>query len=151
MQNERGGRIFFLGSTDATLQRIQSRLKDEFPRIKVETMSPPYKDKFSDEDNFIIKNAIESFQPDVVMVGMTCPKQEIWINSNIENYTGILFMAIGGVFDWYAGSFEELKPLWWKLRLGWLGRWLQRPELVKRDLPNVFIYLTHIFKRTLPE
>ena len=58
-------------------------------------MSPPYKDKLDNSDNNTIQGAIKEFAPDVVCVGMTCPKQEIWIDEQIRRYPGILFMAIG--------------------------------------------------------
>jgi N-acetylglucosaminyldiphosphoundecaprenol N-acetyl-beta-D-mannosaminyltransferase len=110
-------------------------------------MSPPYKEKLNDEDNKVIEEALKSFQPDVVMVGMTCPKQEIWINEQIDRYQDILFLAIGGVFDWFAGNYKELHPLWWKLRLGWLGRAIQRPGLLKRNIPYYWIYFKHMLRK----
>jgi N-acetylglucosaminyldiphosphoundecaprenol N-acetyl-beta-D-mannosaminyltransferase len=147
IQNDRGGRVFFLGSTEKTLGLISSRLVEEYPNIQFETMSPPYKEKLNDEDNKVIEEALKSFQPDVVMVGMTCPKQEIWINEQIDRYQDILFLAIGGVFDWFAGNYKELHPLWWKLRLGWLGRAIQRPGLLKRNIPYYWIYFKHMLRK----
>mgnify|MGYP001462188336 CR=1 FL=1 len=144
IQNSRKGRIFFLGSTEETLARIGARLEKEYTDIEFQTFSPPFKKKLGTEDNDAIANAIKSFGPDVVMVGMTCPKQEIWIREQIDCYPGILFMAIGGVFDWFAGNYKELHPLWWKLRLGWLGRAIQRPELLMRNLPNYWIYFKNM-------
>jgi N-acetylglucosaminyldiphosphoundecaprenol N-acetyl-beta-D-mannosaminyltransferase len=76
---------------------------------------------------------------------MTCPKQEIWIHQNIDRYDNIIFMAIGGVFDWFAGNYKELNPIWWKLRIGWLGRAIQRPSLLRRNIPNYLIYLRDMF------
>ena len=117
-----------------------------YPTISVETFSPPYCEKLSDNDNQIIHKKITSFNPDVVFVGMTCPKQEIWINEQIARYPNILFLGVGGVLDWFSGQYKELNPLWWKLGLGWLGRIIQRPEILKRNLPNIFIYLRDMFK-----
>lgn len=147
IQNERHGKVFFLGSTEKTLSLIEARLAEEYPNISYRTMSPPYKDKLDDSDNNTIEGAIKEFAPDVVCVGMTCPKQEIWIDEQIHRYPGILFMAIGGVFDWFAGNYKELHPLWWKLRLGWLGRAIQRPELLKRNIPNYWIYFKHMLRK----
>ena len=147
IQNERHGKVFFLGSTENTLLLIEARLAEEYPNISCRTMSPPYKDKLDDSDNNTIEGAIKEFAPDVVCVGMTCPKQEIWIDEQIHRYPGILFMAIGGVFDWFAGNYKELHPFWWKLRLGWLGRAIQRPELLKRNIPNCWIYFKHMLRK----
>ncbi len=43
--------MFFLGASNETLNKIESRLKEEFPDITVASFSPPYKPQFSDEEN----------------------------------------------------------------------------------------------------
>lgn len=141
IQKNRNGKVFFLGASDATLALISERMTRDYPQIEFETLSPPFRAELNDCDNNDIENRIKSFDPDVVFVGMTCPKQEIWVDTNINRYEGIIFMAIGGVFDWFAGTRKELHPLWWKLRLGWVGRIIQRPEIIKRNLPFIWIYI----------
>jgi len=141
IQKNRNGKVFFLGASDATLALISERMTRDYPQIEFETLSPPFRAELNDCDNNDIENRIKAFDPDVIFVGMTCPKQEIWVDTNINRYEGIIFMAIGGVFDWFAGTRKELHPLWWKLRLGWVGRIIQRPEIIKRNLPFIWIYI----------
>jgi len=147
IQKQSKGKVFFLGASNGTLELISDRMTEEYPEIQFETMSPPFKDELTDLDNKQIEGRIKNFDPDVVFVGMTCPKQEIWVNSNIDRYEGILFMAIGGVFDWFAGTRKELHPIWWKLRLGWMGRIIQRPEILSRNLPFILIYLKDMLRK----
>jgi N-acetylglucosaminyldiphosphoundecaprenol N-acetyl-beta-D-mannosaminyltransferase len=146
IQKNQKGKVFFLGASDKTLDLISTRMLRDYPEIEFATLSPPFKDEFSDYDNSLIEERIKAFAPNVVFVGMTCPKQEIWVDNNIERFEGVLFMAIGGVFDWFAGVRKELHPLWWKLRLGWVGRIIQRPEIFRRNLPFILIYLKHMFR-----
>lgn len=147
IQRKRKGKVFFLGASKSTLGLIDERMTRDYPEIEFETLSPPFKDELTDSDNKQIEERIKAFAPDVVFVGMTCPKQEIWVNTNIDKYEGVLFMAIGGVFDWFAGTRKELHPLWWKLRLGWAGRIIQRPEILSRNLPYIWIYLKHMLRK----
>jgi N-acetylglucosaminyldiphosphoundecaprenol N-acetyl-beta-D-mannosaminyltransferase len=140
-QKKSKGRVFFLGSNNDTLGLISERMQTEYPEIKFETYSPPFKNELTENDNVLIEQKLKDFKPNVVFVGMTCPKQEIWVDKNIDRYEGVIFMAIGGVFDWFAGNYKELSSLWWKLNLGWLGRILQRPEILRRNLPFILIYL----------
>jgi N-acetylglucosaminyldiphosphoundecaprenol N-acetyl-beta-D-mannosaminyltransferase len=146
IQQKNRGRVFFLGASEQTLARIKERVNNEYPAIHCNTYSPPFKLEFDDKDNEEISRRIETFKPNVVFVGMTCPKQEIWVHQNIHNHKDVLFLAIGGVFDWFAGNRKELHPLWWKLRLGWLGRILQRPEILRRNLKFILIYIKDMFK-----
>ena len=146
IQKKRKGRVFFLGSSNQTLALIADRMKKDYPEIEFKTLSPPFREELLESDNNDIENQIKVFAPNVVFVGMTCPKQEIWVNTNIDRYQGILFMAIGGVFDWFAGTRKELHPIWWKLRLGWVVRIIQRPEIIKRNFPYVWIYLKNMLR-----
>lgn len=137
------GKVFFLGSTVSTLEKIKLRAAVDFPDIEILYYSPPFKPEFSDEDNRIMFEKINSFQPDILFIGMTCPKQEKWSYLHKDKIDAKLTCCIGAVFDWYAGI-KPIAPIWWKLRLGWLKRAIDRPEILKR-YPNIGIYFWHLF------
>lgn len=138
--NKEKGRVFFLGSTQTTLDSMQARLKIDYPNVSAGFLSPPFKQEFSSEENDIMVDAINKFKPDIVFVGMTCPKQEIWSFQNKNRINTKLICSIGAVFDWFAGNYKEIPKIWWTLRLGWLIRYIQRPNLVIRDSKNDFIF-----------
>lgn len=141
--NERHARVFFLGATDETLDKIRARCARECPNLTVECFSPPFKPAFSAEDDAAMVAAINAFRPHAVFVGMTAPKQEKWAHRHRGELDTSLIVSIGGVFDWYAGNEAEISPLWWKLHLGWLIRTIRRPEILKR-YPNIGIYFWHL-------
>ena len=141
--NLESGRVFFLGSSSETLEKIKNRLNSEYPNITSEFLSPPFKPEFSDEDNNLIVGTINKFKPDIVFVGMTCPKQEKWSHKNKNKLDTKLIISVGAVFDWYAGNQKDIHQLWWKLRLGWLKRTIDRPEILKR-YPNIGIFFWHL-------
>lgn len=137
------GKVFFLGSSPETLNKIKEKVNIDYPNIQVETYSPPFKTEFSVEDNREMVKVINSFKPDILFVGMTCPKQETWAYTLKENLDTCLICCIGAVFDWYAGNQKNIHPLWWKLRLAWLKRTIDRPEILKR-YPNIGIFFLHL-------
>jgi N-acetylglucosaminyldiphosphoundecaprenol N-acetyl-beta-D-mannosaminyltransferase len=138
------GRVFFLGSNNSTLNKIIERAKSDYPNIEIKTYSPPYKKEFDQNDNKIMLNEISEFSPDVLFVGMTCPKQEKWVYLNRKSIKSKYAISIGAVFDWYAGNQKEIAPIWWKLNLGWLIRAANRPEILKR-YPNIILFFVHLF------
>lgn len=138
------GKVFFLGSSIETLEKIRQRTKLEYPNIKVCTYSPPYKDVFTEIDNLKIYQSINDFQPDVLFIGMTCPKQEKWAYKNKKNINASLICCIGAVFDWYAGNQKDIHSLWWKFRLAWLKRTIDRPEILLR-YPSIGIFFKDLF------
>lgn len=141
--NSENGRVFFLGASNKTLNKIRYKLKAEYINISAEFFSPPFKSNFTNEENRIMVKKINQFKPDIVFVGMTCPKQEKWAYKNKDKLNSKLVCSLGAVFDWYAGDQKEIHPLWWKLRLGWLKRTIDRPEILTR-YPNIGIFFWHL-------
>ena len=130
--NEAGNKVFFLGSSPQTLKLIKQKAAFLYPNIKVATYSPPFKAEFSEQDDTAMLNSINQFKPDIVFVGMTCPKQEKWSIKNRERIHSGLVISIGNVFDWFAGTQKSIAPIWFKLRVGWLVRIFFRPEVFRQ-------------------
>ncbi|HZW40173.1 MAG TPA: WecB/TagA/CpsF family glycosyltransferase [Ignavibacteriaceae bacterium] len=142
--DKNNGKAFFLGSSDDALQKIKSRASIEYPNITIETFSPPFKPKFSDDDNSLMVERINKFQPDILFIGMTCPKQEKWAIYHRQQLNAGLAICIGNVFDWYAGTQKSIHPFWFRIRLGWLIRIILRPEIFKRNIGNQMLFFWHV-------
>ena len=131
--NERGGKCFFMGSSEKVLSLIRKRAVADYPNITVETYSPPYKPEFSDEDNAAIIEAVNTANPDLLWIGMTAPKQEKWTwqhwkELEIHCHVG----TIGAVFDFYAGTAQRA-PRWWQEHsLEWFYRLVKEPKRMWR-------------------
>lgn len=131
--NQKGGKCFFMGSSEKVLSLIREKAKRIYPNITVETYSPPYKPEFSAEDNKKIIDAINQANPDLLWIGMTAPKQEKWTYSHwdeldIHCHVG----TIGAVFDFFAGTVERA-PVWWQEHgLEWLYRLIKEPKRMWR-------------------
>lgn len=138
------GKAFFLGSSNNTLQKIKLRARVEYPNISIDTFSPPFKSTFSDDENALMIERINRFQPDILFVGMTCPKQEKWAINNRHQLKAGLAICIGNVFDWYAGTQKPIHPFWFRVRLGWLIRIILRPEIFKRNIGNQMLFFWHV-------
>jgi N-acetylglucosaminyldiphosphoundecaprenol N-acetyl-beta-D-mannosaminyltransferase len=141
---EQKSKVFFLGSTEETLEKIKTRVSSEYPAIKSGYYSPPFKEEFSADDNKKMVDAINEFKPDILFVGMTCPKQEKWSVKHKDILNAGLIICIGNVFDWFAGTQKPVHPFWYKLRLGWLVRIFLRPEIFKRNIGNQMKLFTDV-------
>ena len=142
--NQKGGKCFFMGSSEEVLGLIKEKAKTVYPNIIVETYSPPYKPEFSEQDNIAIIEAINKAKPDLLWIGMTAPKQEKWTYShwhelNIHCHVG----TIGAVFDFFAGTMKRA-PIWWQEHsLEWLYRLIKEPKRMWRRYiigNTIFIY-----------
>lgn len=140
---QKGGKCFFLGSTNNTLNLIKEKINQEYPDIKVETYSPPYKAEFTPEENAVMVKKVNDFQPDVLMIGMTAPKQEKWAYQHFNQLMVKHICCIGAVFDFYSGTINRAPK--WMIDHGveWLYRLLKEPRRMWRRylIGNVkFIY-----------
>jgi N-acetylglucosaminyldiphosphoundecaprenol N-acetyl-beta-D-mannosaminyltransferase len=126
------GKVFFLGSTEATLAKIKERAKREYPDVLVETYSPPYKPEFTEEENAAMIKAINAFKPDVLFIGMTAPKQEKWASTNFNQLAASHVCSIGAVFDFYAGTVNRAPR--WVISIGmeWFYRLVKEPRRMWR-------------------
>lgn len=144
--NKKGGKVFYLGSNEATLQSIQKKVHCEFPRIRIETFSPPFKPEFSREDNDEMLARVNSFKPDVLFIGMTAPKQEKWSFRLKDRLDAHVICSIGAVFDFYAGTVKRPSDTWINLGLEWLPRLVREPKrLWRRTFISTPSFIIDIF------
>lgn len=145
--NSKGGKCFFLGSTDKTLKLISDRAKTEFPQLKIYYYSPPFKAQFSEEDNISMINAINEVEPDVLFIGMTAPKQEKWAYKHFEILNAGHICCIGAVFDYYAGTIKRAPKWMISIGLEWMYRLIREPKrLWRRYLLGNTQFVIHIIK-----
>lgn len=130
--NKTSGRCFYLGASPEVLARIREKIRREYPNIEVGVYPPPYKQQFSDEENYHMIQAVNSFRPDVLFVGMTAPKQEKWLHRHRSRIDAKVMCAIGGAFDFYAGTIPRAPK--WMIQYGieWLFRLAKEPQRMWR-------------------
>lgn len=148
--NKSYGSCLFLGSSEHTLQLIQTKSNKEYPNVKIHTFSPPYKEIFSEEDNSQMIEAINNLVPDVLFMGMTAPKQELWAYEHFTKLNTKHVCCIGAVFDFYAGTVKRAPNWMINLGLEWLYRFLSEPKrLWKRYLIGNFKFIFSILKEKI--
>ncbi len=126
--NAESGSCFYLGSSQITLDKIRTKIAVDYPNLKIGTFSPPFKKVFSEEDNSQMIEAVNQFNPDVLFVGMTAPKQEKWSFAHKNALNAKYICSIGAVFDFYAGTVQRPNERWQNLGLEWLGRLFKEPK-----------------------
>jgi len=126
--NNRSGTVFFLGSSESTLNLIKKKCYKEYPNVNVQYFSPPFKKSFSEEDSNLMINNINKHNINVLFVGMTAPKQEKWVHKYKSNINADVICGVGAVFDFYSGKVMRSKRFWNNLGLEWLIRFLQEPR-----------------------
>lgn len=144
--NKVGGKVFYMGAAQKTLDKIEERIKKEYPNIKVCSYSPPFKPEFTDEENQEIINKVNEFNPNVLFIGMTAPKQEKWLYTHKDSLKFTISSCIGAVFDFYAGTVERPSQFWINMHLEWFGRLIKEPKRMwRRNFISTPLFLIDLF------
>lgn len=133
---EQGLTMFFFGAGPGIADRAAINLTRRFPGLKIiGTASPDYG---FENDPLKVADAIRrinSADPDILIVGLGCPKQEKFIYRNRSRIKARLLLGLGASLDFEAGKVKRA-PRWMSsCGLEWLYRMFQDPKrLVKRYL-----------------
>jgi N-acetylglucosaminyldiphosphoundecaprenol N-acetyl-beta-D-mannosaminyltransferase len=127
---ERTGRsVFLLGATPDVLAALRSNLATRFPALRIAGARDGY---FGPEESAEIAEQIRASGADMLFLGMTSPKKEIFLGSYGRLMAVPIMHGVGGSFDVLAGKTKRAPRLWQKLGLEWLYRVVQEPRRLWR-------------------
>lgn len=138
---------FLLGSTEATLEKLNHELSRRYPGIQiVGQFSPPFR-KLSPTELAAQDRIIFESNAQIVWVGLGTPKQDFEVMRLVDSLP-IVAVAVGAAFDFVAGTKSEA-PTWMrKAGLEWLFRLLSEPKrLWRRYLFGNIEFLWAVLKR----
>jgi len=144
--NKKHSKVYFLGANDKTLLAITQKISKKYNNIEVKTYSPPFSDKFSETKNREILDNIKEFNPDLLCVGMTAPKQEKWVYINKSSLPDCCIMSIGAAFDWFSGMKKQPSKISSKFHLAWLERFVREPIRMMPRIKSMIYFLCMVFR-----
>jgi N-acetylglucosaminyldiphosphoundecaprenol N-acetyl-beta-D-mannosaminyltransferase len=121
---DRGYGVYFLGAKADALERMLAEVSRRFPGLKVAGARDGY---FSAADEATVAAEIRDSGAELLFLGMTSPKKEVFLGSWGE-VTGVrVAHGVGGSFDVLAGVTKRA-PLWYQQHgLEWFYRAKQEP------------------------
>lgn len=149
---EEGIGVYLYGSKPETLSLFSGALMRMFPNLAIAgTYSPPFRALTAAEDEHIV-NEIAASGAGIVLVGLGCPKQEIWMADHKGRIPAVM-LGVGAAFDFHAGTIKRA-PQWMRdAGLEWFHRLCSEPgRLWKRYAVTNSLFLfwvaRHWFGRT---
>ncbi|MFM7395245.1 MAG: WecB/TagA/CpsF family glycosyltransferase [Cyanobium sp.] len=131
-----GWSVALVGATPAVMERLRLRLRQELPALKLVFAVDGYQQQ---ADWPRLESELLGLDPDLVLVALGVPRQELWIQGLAGRRHG-LWMGVGGSFDVWAGI-KKRAPGWMSaLQIEWLYRLIQEPTRWRRmlALPEFF-------------
>ncbi|TKB19949.1 MAG: WecB/TagA/CpsF family glycosyltransferase [Mesorhizobium sp.] len=139
--------VALLGATRVNAEAASVKLSALAVQHKFVVVHDGY---FSPAEEPAIVERIARLRPDVLLVAMGVPRQELWIARHIDARHCTLPIAVGALLDFLSGTVPRA-PLWMRrLRLEWLFRlWIEPVRLWRRYVVGNPLFLWRVFKQKL--
>jgi N-acetylglucosaminyldiphosphoundecaprenol N-acetyl-beta-D-mannosaminyltransferase len=125
--------VFFYGSTTEILQGMRKNLEHRFPGLRIAGMEPSKFRQLSVEEKREVAERIRESGAAVVLVGLGCPRQEVWAYE-FRELVQMPALAVGAAFAFTAGAVRQAPKRLQDLGLEWAFRLYREPRLWRRYL-----------------
>lgn len=142
---KRGGqplRLFLLGAGPGVADRAAEKIATRWTNVEtVGTYCPPLGFENDDAENHRILDLIAAAKPDVLLIGLGAPKQELWISRRHREIDARVALCVGATIDFLAGE-KKRSPRWLqRLGLEWAHRLCSEPRrLASRYARDAWIF-----------
>ena len=120
-----GWSVYLLGAKDSVLEKCIQNLQIKFPNLKIAGYNDGF---FTKEETPALIERINRVKPDILLVAMGSPIQELFIGNNAQSLSAVVCFAVGGLFDFLSGD-KKRAPLWVrKIGMEWVFRFFLDPK-----------------------
>ena len=123
--------IFLYGAKEEVVSDLVKVINKKYPNLDVLGYSNGYIEN-KDQVFEIIKN----LKPDICLVALGIPNQELIINKHLKEFSKGIFIGVGGTFDVLSGHKKRAPKIFIKCHLEWLYRLIKEPKRLKRFWQN---------------
>ena len=127
--HEQRYRVYCLGATEEVLGTLTRRMRRDYPGVRLVGARNGY---FPVEEEPGIAAKIADAGADVLFVGMSSPRKELFLARWADTMGVPVCHGVGGSFDVLAGKVRRAPAGWQRLGLEWLYRVRQEPRRLWR-------------------
>ncbi len=138
---ETGKSVYLLGAREEVVSTLAEKLKKRYPQITVK-----YHNGYDGDKDRIFETEIKTFSPDLVLVALGAPVQELLIARHLDSFEKGVFIGVGGSFDVLSGLKQRAPAFFVRTNTEWLYRILREPSRLKRFWQNNVKFLGAVRK-----
>ncbi len=126
-----GLKHYLYGGKPGVAEMLGQRFTQKYPGLQiVGTECPPFR-PLTRPEILQVRARIRRSGADVVWVGISSPKQDVWMHDNYRHLTQTL-IGVGAAFDFHSGTVKRA-PVWMRNSgLEWLHRLVSEPRRLWR-------------------
>lgn len=124
----RSWRLYYLGSEPGVAEQGIKRLRVAYPKLDIFGHHGHFDSTLGGRENEQVLEDIANVRPDILLVGMGMPRQEIWVYQNLSRLNVSAILTCGAAMDYLVGRIPT--PPRWMGRVGleWLYRLMSEPR-----------------------
>jgi len=125
---EKGYTNFFYGGNVGVADELKTRMEGLFPGLNVTgTYCPPFRPLNTDERAELVE-IIDRARPDFMWIGLSTPKQDLFMNEYCKELKAKVMLGVGAAFDFHTGRVSQAPR--WMMRAGleWFYRLCSEPR-----------------------
>lgn len=137
---------FLYGGNDGVAQKLKKHIEEKYNANVVGTYTPPFRPLHEKEQNDLI-DQINSSEADIVWVGLSTPKQELFMHKIFDKINVKFMFGVGAAFDYFIGKIEYAPKVVQNMGLEWAYRLFLEPRRLYRryfEIVPKFILLNSI-------
>lgn len=140
-------RVGLIGSRRVIAQKAADSFQSLAPQHDYRVIEDGF---FKAEDEPRVLADIAQYRPDILLVAMGVPRQELFIAQKMNGTYTTLAIAVGALFDLHTGAVPRA-PMWMReARLEWLFRLWQEPKrLWRRYVVGNPMFMLRVIKARL--
>lgn len=146
----KGHRVFLFGGRSGIAHRAKEALMKKYKNIHiVGTIDGDRVENPRETPELIAR--INETKPDILLVALGAPKQDLWINYNLDLLNANVFVGVGGTLDYISGEIKRAPKAFRKFSLEWLFRLFVEPKRYKRIFRATVVFPWMVFTQKIGE
>ena len=133
--------LFLYGAQEESITALVKKIQMDHPDVVIAGYRNGY--DYSDDEVF---QEILTLQPDIVMVALGIPRQELLIDRWYHRFHKGVFVGVGGTFDVLSGTKRRAPKFFRSLNMEWLYRILREPKRLGRFYRSNIQFLRRVRK-----
>lgn len=150
---QRQARVFLFGGREGIAEQAGLKLMQMFPGLNIVGVESGSRGHWTKVEDRRIVERIHLARPDILLVALGAPKQELWIDQHRHHLHDVrIAIGVGRTFDYLAGVIKRAPAIMRKTGFEWLhtylnaGRYYQPGHRRQRVANATYHFMIEIIK-----
>lgn len=139
--NQKGLKLYLYGAAEDILEKLIHDIGKTYPNIKLVGSNDGY---VKNQD--VVKKAILESEPDLCLVALGVPAQELFIADLYPQTQKGVFIGVGGTFDVLSGAKKRAPNFYIRWNIEWLYRIVKEPQRIRRFIKSNVSFMFSVIK-----